>query len=116
VPPTEARLLPRKTKHNASKTLDEWTEKQLGTPRALQVGYSKHKPQSLSETSYTHRDFFGFGPPPSLRRTLASIDKKCYNYIERDHLTRQCPLALNYHGNPTLVESSQMTIEDESTI
>jgi hypothetical protein len=33
----------------------------------------------LSEMSHTHRDFFGFVPPPSYERTETSTDKKCYN-------------------------------------
>jgi hypothetical protein len=72
--------------------------------------------QPLSETSRTHRDFFGSVPPPSIKRIQASTDKKCYNYIERDHLNCQCPLALNYIGNSTLAESSRMMLEDELTI
>jgi hypothetical protein len=58
--------------------------------------------------SYTHRDFFGFVPPPSLGRTHASTDKKCYDYIERGHHASQCLnphlhpiITLNYHGNST---------------
>jgi hypothetical protein len=64
--------------------------------------------------SHTHRDFFGFVALLSFGSTQASTDKKCYNYIEEDHLTCQCPLALNRLGNPTLAESSKMTLEDES--
>jgi hypothetical protein len=55
----------------------------------------------LSEMSHTHRDFFGFVAPPSYGRTPASTDKKRYNCVERGHLTRQCPLALNRLGNST---------------
>jgi hypothetical protein len=50
-------------------------------------GYMEHKEQHLSEMSHTHRDFFGFVPPPLLGRTQASTDKKCYNYVEDVHLT-----------------------------
>jgi hypothetical protein len=103
-------------KHDTSKTLGEWTKKQCDTPRALQVGYSEHKQQPLSEMSYTHRAFFGFVPPPSYERNQASTDKKCYNYVERGHFTHQCPLVLNYLGNPALAESGMMMLEDESTI
>jgi hypothetical protein len=45
-----------------------------------------------------------------------STDKKCYNHEERGHLTRECPLALNYFGNFALTETSKTTIEDESTM
>jgi hypothetical protein len=58
-----------KKKHDASKTLGEWTRKQRDTPKAWQVWYSKHKQQPMSETSHTHRDFFGFDALPSLKRT-----------------------------------------------
>jgi hypothetical protein len=58
-----------KKKHAANKTLGEWTRKQRDAPRAQQVGYSKHQQQPVSETSHTHRDFFGFDASPSLRRT-----------------------------------------------
>jgi hypothetical protein len=85
-------------------------------PRVLQVGYMKHKQQPLSEMSHTHRDFFGFVPPPSLRRTQASTDKEYYDYIKRGHLTCQCPFVLNYLRNPTLVEISKTTLEDELTM
>jgi hypothetical protein len=64
----EGRTLSRKRKHDASKTLDEQIKKQCDTPRALQVGYKKHKEQSLSEMSHTHRDYFDFVPPLSLKR------------------------------------------------
>jgi hypothetical protein len=66
--------------------------------------------------SYNHKDFFGFVTPPSFRRTPAFIDKKCYNYLQGGHLTHQYPLTLNYLGNPTLVESSRVTLEEESTM
>jgi hypothetical protein len=102
-------------KHDASKTPDERTKKQRDTPIALQVGYSKHKEQPLSEMSHTHLDLFGFVPPSSLGRTQVSTNKKCYNYVERGHLTCLCPLALNYHGNTTLGESSKTTIKEEPT-
>jgi hypothetical protein len=69
VPPTEGRPLQRKMKHDASKTLDEWTKKYCDTLRALQVGRKEHKEQLLSEMSHTHRDFFGFVAPPSLEMT-----------------------------------------------
>jgi hypothetical protein len=104
----------RKMKNDASKILDKWTKERHETPRALQVGYRKHKEQPLSGISHTHRGFFGFVSHPSFGGTQASTDKKCYNYEERGHLTHQCPLALNCLGNPTLAESSKMTIEDKS--
>jgi hypothetical protein len=47
-------------KNDASKTLGEWTMKQHDTHRALQVGYSNHKQQPVSDMSHTHRDFSGF--------------------------------------------------------
>jgi hypothetical protein len=72
--------------------------------------------QLLSEMGHTHRDFFGFIAPPSYGRTRASTNKKCYNYVERCHLTHQCSLALNYLVNPTLAESNKMTLEDELTM
>jgi hypothetical protein len=65
----------RKMEDHASKTLGEQTKKQCGTPRALQVGYRKHKEQPLSETSHTHRHFFGSVPLPSHERTKAFTDK-----------------------------------------
>jgi hypothetical protein len=74
-------------KNDASKTLGEWTKKQCDIPRAMQVGYRKHMQQPLSEMSYTHWDFFGYVPPPSNERTQTSIDKKCYNYVDRGYLT-----------------------------
>jgi hypothetical protein len=75
MPPTEeGRPLPRKMKHDASKTLGERTKKQRDTPRALQVEYRKHIQQPLSEISHAHRDFFGFVAPPSCKRIQASID------------------------------------------
>jgi hypothetical protein len=49
-------------------------------------------------------------------KSQASTNKKCYNYVERGHLTRQCPLALNRLGNTTLAESSRMTLENKSTM
>jgi hypothetical protein len=116
VPPTEGRPLSRKTKHDASKTLDEWTKKQCDTPRALQAGYRKPMQQPLSETSHTHRDFFGFVALPSLRRTPSSTNKKCYNYIERGHVPRQCTIPLKCHRNHTLAESRRTTLEDKSTM
>jgi hypothetical protein len=71
MPSTEGRTLSREMKHDVSKTLDEWTmKKQHDTPRALQVGYRKHMQQPMSEMSYTHRDSFGFVPPPSFGCTL----------------------------------------------
>jgi hypothetical protein len=70
----------------------------------------------LSEMSHTHRDFFGFVAPPSVRRTQASTDKKCYKCVKKGHLTCQCPLALNCLRNPTLAEISKMTLEDGSTM
>jgi hypothetical protein len=76
-------------------------------PRVLQFGYRKHMQQPLSETSYTHRDLFGFVASSSLGRIQASIDKKCYNYIERDHLTHQCPLALKHLGKHYLSRVKQ---------
>jgi hypothetical protein len=85
-------------------------------PRVLQFGYSKHMQQPLSEMGYNHRDFFGFVAPPSFERTPAFIDKKCYNYLQSGHLTHQHPLTLSCHGNPTLVESSMTTLEEESTM
>jgi hypothetical protein len=66
-------------KNDASKTLGEWTMKQHGTHRDLQVGYSNHKQQPVSDMSHTHRDFSGFDASPSLRRTPAFTDKKGYN-------------------------------------
>jgi hypothetical protein len=75
----EGRTLSRKRKDDASKTLDKYTKKQHDTPGTLQDGNSEHKQQPLSGMSHTHRDFFGFVPPPSSRRILASTDKKCYN-------------------------------------
>jgi hypothetical protein len=54
--------------------------------------------------------------PPKEGRTSSSTDKKCYNNVERGHLTQQCPLALNYLRNPTLAESSRIMLEDESTM
>jgi hypothetical protein len=33
----------------------------------------------LSETSYTHRNFFGVVAPPSFACTQVPTDKKCYN-------------------------------------
>jgi hypothetical protein len=115
VPPIEGRPLLGKMKHDASNTLDEWTKKQRGTPRALQVGYRKHKQQPFSEMSHTHRDFFGFIPPPSLKRTQASTNKKCYNCVERSS-PRLYPLALDCLRSPTIVKSSRTTLEDESTM
>jgi hypothetical protein len=116
MPPTERRPLPRTVKHDVSKTLGESTKKQCDTPIALQDGYRKHKQQPLSEMSHNHRDFFGFVALPSYGRTQASTDKKCYNYIKKEHLTCQCSSVLNYLGNPTLAESSKTTLEDESTM
>jgi hypothetical protein len=81
----------RKIKNDTSKTLGEWTKKKHNTPRVLQVGYRKYMQQPLSEMSHTHRDFFGFVLLPSLRRTPASTDKKHYNYVEKCHITHQCP-------------------------
>jgi hypothetical protein len=72
--------------------------------------------QPLSEMSYTHRNSFGFVPPHSFGSTQAYTNKKCYNYVEKGHLPHQCPLALNYHRNPTLAESSKMMLEDESAM
>jgi hypothetical protein len=69
----------------------------------------------MSEMSHTHRDFFGFVAPPSLRRTPAFTDKKCYNYLERGHLTRQYPLTLNCIRNSTPTESRKTMIEEEPT-
>jgi hypothetical protein len=66
--------------------------------------------------SHTHRDFFGFVAPLSLERTQASTDKKCYNYVQKGHLTCQCPLALNCLRNPTLAEISKMMLQDELTM
>jgi hypothetical protein len=97
----------KKRKHDASKTLGEWTKKQCDAPRFLQFGYRKHMQQPLSEMSYTHRDFFDFVAPPSLGRTQASTDKKCYNYIERGHLTHQCPLELKHLGKHYLSRVKQ---------
>jgi hypothetical protein len=71
--------------------------------------------QPLSEMSHTQRGFFGFIALLSFGDDRTPTDKKCYNYIERGHLTRQCPLAMNYHRNPTLDESSKMMLEDKST-
>jgi hypothetical protein len=85
-------------------------------PRVLQVGHRKHMEQPLIEISYTHMVFFGFVAPPSYRRTQASTDKKCYNYVERVHLTHQCPLASNCPRNPTIAETSKTTLEEESTM
>jgi hypothetical protein len=56
--------------------------------------------QPLNEMSHTHRDLFGFSPPPSMGRTQASTNKKCYNYIKRGYFTYQCRLALNCLGSP----------------
>jgi hypothetical protein len=114
MPPTEGRTLSRERKNDDSKTLGERPKKQHNTPRALQVGYRKHKEQPLSEMSHTHRDFFGFVPPPSFESTQASTNKKFYNYVGRGHPTRQSPFALNYLVNPTLAEPSKTTLEDES--
>jgi hypothetical protein len=72
--------------------------------------------QPLSETSYTHRDFFGFVPPPSLIKIPSLYRHECYNYEERGQLTRQCPIALNHLENPALAESSRTTLEDKLTI
>jgi hypothetical protein len=72
--------------------------------------------QPVSETSHTHRDFFGFVASPSFGRTPAFIDKKCYKYLQKGHLTRQYPLTLNCLRNPTLAEISKTTLEDESTM
>jgi hypothetical protein len=88
MPPAEVRLMSRKTKHDASKTLGEWTKKQYDIPRALQVGHSKQMQQPLSGMSHTHRIFFGFVLPPSYERTQASTNKKCYTCVEIGHLTR----------------------------
>jgi hypothetical protein len=112
----EGRPLSKKMKNDASKTLCKQTKKYRDTPRALQVGYRKHMQQPVSETSHTHRDFFGFAAPPSFGKTPAIIDKKCYNYLQRGHLTHQYPLTLNCLGNPTLAKTSKMTLEDESTM
>jgi hypothetical protein len=101
-------------KHDASKTLDEGPKKQCDSPIALQARYKEHKEQPLSEMSHIHRDFFGFVAPPSYERTQAYTNKDCYNYVKRDHLSHQCPLALNCLRNPTLVEISKMTLEEES--
>jgi hypothetical protein len=90
--------------------------KKRDTPRDLQVGYRKHMQQPLSEMSHTHRDFFSFVAPPLVRMTQASTDKKCYNYVQKCHLTCQCPLALNCLRNPTLAEISKTMLEDESTM
>jgi hypothetical protein len=98
--------LSRKMKHDASRTLGERTKKQCETPRVLHVGYRKHMQQLFSEMSHTHRGFFGFVTPPSLRRTPAFTDKKFYNYLERGHLTCQYLLTLNYHRHSTLTMSS----------
>jgi hypothetical protein len=106
----------RKTKNDASKILDKWTKEKRDTPRAPQVGKRKHMQQPLTKMSHAHRDFFGFVPPSSFGSTQASTDKKCHNYIERGHLTRLCPRALNCLGKPTLVESSRTMLEDESTM
>jgi hypothetical protein len=73
-------------KNDAIKTLDKWTKKQHDIPRTLQVGYKEHKEQPLSEISHINKDFFGFVPPPSFRRTQASTDMKCYNYVEKGYL------------------------------
>jgi hypothetical protein len=93
----------------------KWTKKQHDTPRALHIGYRKHMRQPLSEMSYTHRDFFGFVPPPSFGSPQASTNKEYYNNVERGHLTHQCSLVLNRHISPILAERSRMTIEEEST-
>jgi hypothetical protein len=69
----------KKTKNDAGKTLGERTKKKHDTPRAQQVGYNEHKEQPLSETSYTHRNFFGVVAPPSFACTQVPTDKKCYN-------------------------------------
>jgi hypothetical protein len=61
-------------------------------------------------------NFFGFVAPPSMRRTQASTDEKCYKCIKKGHLTCQFPLALKCLRNPTVVEISKMTLEDESTM
>jgi hypothetical protein len=97
-----------KRKNDASKTLDKRTKKQRETPRALQDGYSKYMQQPLSEMSHTHMDIFGCASLPSLGRTQASTDKKCYNYVQRGHLISQCLnprrhpiIALNSHGDST---------------
>jgi hypothetical protein len=66
--------------------------------------------------SHTDRDFFGFVAPPLVRRTQASTDKKCYNCVQKGHLTYQCPLARNCLRNPTLAEISKTMLEDESTM
>jgi hypothetical protein len=106
----------RKMKSDASKTLGKRTKNKCDTPRALQVGYRKYMQQPLSEMSHTHRDFFGFVALPSLRRTQASTDKKCYNCVQKNHLTYQRPLALDCLSNPTLAEISKTMLEDESTM
>jgi hypothetical protein len=115
MPPTEGRPISTKMKHDASKTLGERTKKKHDTPRAMQIGYRKHMQQPFSETSHTHRGFFGFVAPPSYERTQASTDKKCYNYIESDCLTHQCPQALKHLGNTSLAESSKTMLEEEPT-
>jgi hypothetical protein len=72
--------------------------------------------QPLSEMSHTHRDFFGFVLSPSLRRTQASTDKKCYDCVQKCHITYQYPLALNCLRNLTPAEISKTMLEDESTM
>jgi hypothetical protein len=115
VSPTEERPPTKKEKNDASKALGERTKKQRDTPRALQVGYTKHEEQPLSVMSHTYRDFFGFVALPSYERTQTATDKKCYNLVERGHLIPQCPLALNHLGNLALTELSRTALVDEST-
>jgi hypothetical protein len=64
-------------KNDASKTLGEWTKKKHDTPGAQQAGYDEHKEQPLSETSYTHKNFFGAVGPPSFGCTQVPTNKKC---------------------------------------
>jgi hypothetical protein len=107
MPPADGRPLSIKTKIDASKTLG----KHMPIPT-----HREHMKQPMSETSHTHRDFFGFVAPPSFGRTPAFIHKKCYNYLQRGHLTCQYPVTLNCLGNPTLAETNKTTLEDESTM
>jgi hypothetical protein len=102
-PPIEGRPLSRNMKHDASKTLGEQTMKQRDAPRALQVGYSEHRRQPLSEMSHTPRHFFGFVTPPSYRRTPASSDKKCYNCAEKGHVRVKYP---GYHRSLVMTQNS----------
>jgi hypothetical protein len=109
MPPAEGRCQ-EKPRVMLAKLWVNKLRKKHDTPRALQVGYRKHMQEPLSEMSHTHRDFFGFVAPPSVRRAQASTDKKCYNCVQKGHLTCQYPLALNCLRNPTLAKINKTTL------